>query len=459
MVVLRTAVFSQVSTTSNTIPLKTDNGFSIGIYGGPNTTWVKSYYNINVNGSYGTYPLTCTAGTGSDFSLIGRFKLKEGFFFSAGVSYEMQQYKIRALNFPDLLAILYYTNPSYSTNGEYVYNTYYASMPLMAGYAISKKKWEFSAALGIEFYCNFQNKLTVYNVISGESQAVVYWYDGHILSLPNGLFNHELYGMWNAFGILNAAASYKISRKLSLSCKPVFRFNDPFAKNPLAESFIRNFRQENLSLNIGLIYNFPNRHPGEDLQGQNKKWDKLSLGFNVVPTYITNEITIPPGYYWLPKTNLRFSFSYVFTLQYDLSTRVKLESGIVIDNFNYLATITNTYIGLPIIAKYYFPMGKDQHHSIYIGGGCHLDYPTNISWLYEPAHPFILPLALIKVGYQLNFGQNCYMDANIGYEHSFPNIESSNGTINFEFSYPWDPAQIVGFPNYVFGSIGVGYKF
>jgi hypothetical protein len=215
--------------------------------------------------------------------------------------------------------------------------------------------------------------------------------------------------------------------------------------------------QSTLSINAGLIYHFSDRF----VKGESsEKWKKISLGFNIIPNYLMNKIIILPASsaevysFANPKINWRYTYSYAINLQYDFTNRLKLESGIALDNFDYSGETTNILIGLPVVTKYYFPLGKSQKGSILIGAGVHFDYPTNIGWMYLPAHPFVLPLALGKCGYRRSFGTDYYFETSIGIEHQFPNIQSSSGKINPEIT----EVYIVNLPNYLFCTFGIGCK-
>jgi len=450
--ILPVIAFSQESTTSTIMPLKTDNGFSIGFSGGGNSTTGKLTWYPKSN----TIPYNSEIGY--DYGLIVRLKLKGGVFFYSGLNYEMQSYKISAIEGGLMTPAGYALIPASQGFPEssvitftYTYNNYYLSIPLMAGYAIAKKKWEFTVGLGIEYYYNFKNKETEVFVPTGQTEQFVFA-GGQGIGTNNGY----VWSRWGAFGLVSAGINYKISRRFSLSCIPEFKFTDPFAESPPWESVSYFVSQHTFSIDFGVNYHFLNRYIGGDFQGKSKKWEKFALGFNVIPNYIMNNFSTLPHFGWSYKANPKFSFSYAFSAQYDLTSHIKLESGIAVDNFNYLYITTNTLIGLPLVANYFIPFGKNQHSSVFIGGGFHFDYPTNIGLLYTPAHPFILPLAIGKCGYRLQFVENYYMDAAIGYEHSFPNIQSSSGTINPEHT---GGIQMVGLPNYMFGTIGVGYKF
>ena len=159
------------------------------------------------------------------------------------------------------------------------------------------------------------------------------------------------------------------------------------------------------------------------------------------------------GVYINPKANVHFSFSYAFIAQFNLSSQAKIETGIVIDNFNFIPGTINTLVGLPIGIRYYFPLGEGKRNPFYAETGCHVDYPTNIGWVYIPSHPFILPIAYFRVGYQINFDDTYYLDFAIGYQYLFSNIQSSNGRFNNDFISVKNPPQIL------YGLIGFGYKF
>jgi len=431
--------YAQAVTGASTSTSQNNNGFSIGFYGGPNTTLAKP---INV---YIHPQNDFNAGNGADYTLEAKLNLYKALFFSTGIWYERQAYHGNN----DIGTLLFL--PQFLLPLDYSISEYNIGIPLILGYGITKKKWGFSAGAGIEFYYNFEGKL----IFNTSPTITYYFFKGrNVSTLDRTSYNY----FWNpvgAFGILQARIDYKMSPKFSISCIPVFQFTDPFAEDTHLGSFLGNSRVNTFSLNVGFNYFFPNKHLKDDYHdGNDEKDTKISLGFSIIPNDVINKITPPSGAFFLPHTNTRFSFSYAMPFQYDISTHIALESGIVIDNFNSDGLQTNLLIGLPIVVKYYFPLNEDQSSSLYIGAGCHFDYPTNLGWLYDPAHAFILPLALGKVGYRLIIGKCYYFDANVGYEVSFNNIQSSEGNRLFTGTQ----SEITGLPRYIFSSVDFGCR-
>jgi|SRR6185312_3410422 len=433
------AIYAQTDAEGTAKPLsENDNGFATGIYAGPNLTWVKGWDNY----SLWTYE-KLRPKIGYDINIVTKYNLYKKLFLTSGISYEVPKYEttnIQTVIFPP-------------TGNEYYITNYYLSVPLLLDYEVAHhNKWELYTGAGVEFYWNFEGIIES----NASSPVTSYLTQGHVATILGKRENNYYWSALGAFGIIHARLDYKVSPKLSISCMPIYRFTDPFAPNPFRQFIIDNARQNTFSMNFGINYNFPYTiRTGALFEGDKSK-KKFSIGFDVIPTYrILKLPSLPSGYVYPFYSNYHFSFSYAFPLQYDLSKYFKLETGIAIDNFNYLSITSNILIGLPIILRYNIPLDEAQHNSLYIGLGCHIDYPTNIGWLYDPAHPFILPLALGKIGYQVTFGGNYYMDASLGYEVSFNDISASGG--NFVYYY-WEPT-LRDNPNYLFMTIGMGYKF
>ncbi|HTB07702.1 MAG TPA: hypothetical protein VK806_12190, partial [Bacteroidia bacterium] len=305
--------------------------------------------------------------------------------------------------------------------------------------------------LGVEFYYNYKKSESMEDNTKGILLEQATFYRGRVFNWqyypPYGLINYNS-SVLGTFGILNAGLSYHITPKFSAAFESTLRFTNPFAPDPVVESFSATRGLANLSLNLGLNYSFQT----EDI-GSFKNIDKdddskgLMIGFNIMPNYYVYpnfQSVNNDGFSW-------FSFSYEFSAQCNLSNTFAFETGIILDNYNEAGLSDNVLMGIPALLKYYFPH-KPGSNSYYLGAGFHIDYHTNIGFPYNTAPVrYIQPIALAEGGYEIPIANKYCLNFALGYEHEIKYIVLSDNTSA--------SASFSQLPHILYSSIGFSYKF
>jgi hypothetical protein len=426
--------------TSAAFRLIRNNELTLGVFGGQNFTFVRSV--PASPGSLFDSPST-NIGGGYGFNIMARLKFQEGLFLGAGFSYERQSYKLNQVGGSDSLPSnnAQLTMGNFYNNDQYTatLNSYYVGLPLIIGYTTAKNRWSYYFALGVEFYYNYKNKESMYDNTKEELLQQETFYRGATnwewVYSPFGLIRPN-WSVLSGFGILNAGVSYRVNPKLSVEFEPMLKFSNPFTPIP-AEVFFSDINGlANISLNFGVTYSLQL----EDI-GSFKSIDKdndskgLMLGFQVIPNYCS-ELYYPN----------RLGFSYAFLIQFSLSNPFAFETGIVFDNVDW--GFVN--IGIPVFLKYYFSH-KPNNNSFYIGTGVHIDYSANISFPFNNSYKYLLPIALVELGYEVPIADKYCFTIALGYEHKLQYIPLSDNLGSLPtFSQS---------PHIFYSSIGFSYKF
>ena len=329
-----------IKDTSAAFRLIRNNEVIIGIYDSPNLTFVKPQM-VNDGGYFpGNGAITSHAALGYNRSINAKLKFREGLFCGTGFSFSMQSYLLSQIGGSDSLTYTHYLFSSYFNNDQYTctFKNYYASIPLTIGYSFTHEGWSNYIDIGVEFYYNYMNSESMMDDTKGKFLEQETFYNGR----PNqyswysfGLLNYN-WGTLGVFGVLNAGFSYHISPKFSAAFESTLRFTNPFAANPIEEPFSAIRGLANLSLNLGLTYSFQIEDIGSFKTIEKDNDSKgLMIGFNIIPNYYIYPSSQNSG------GVKGFTFSYEFPMQFNLSKKLALKTGIVIDNFtdNYINDI------------------------------------------------------------------------------------------------------------------------
>ncbi|MGP8216864.1 MAG: hypothetical protein ACLQQ4_14960 [Bacteroidia bacterium] len=427
--------------------LSRSNQLVIGVSGGPNYTYAKPY--TQTQGEM-VSPEPSAVMSGINFNVTVQYKLPGKIFFSTGIIYQNLNYALNAnggYDYPLSSTTPLPPNSFNYDNYNCSISSYYISIPLCIGYFFTKNKLSSYFSLGFEFYGNYKNhavlldytkNITVDNTtFYGYNRNNLYWIWGSDFVNPQ----YQPYGV---FGILNFAESYKVTPKISASIDASLRFDNVLGINYNCPSFGTTGGISSFSLNFGLSYSFDIDNIGSFLLPDKEKDSRKTIvGFHVVPNYFSlNPLQAPlPGVSGL-------SLSYAFSIQFHLSNRFALETGIDIDNFR---NINDVSPGVPIILKYYFHSKNENAPAYFVGIGVHMDYPNNLDYVFwgsNYAFQYITPIALIKTGGDYRMGNNYFLNVALGYGHWLNPIRLS-GNENFG-----TPTQFV-----IYSSIGITYKF
>ena len=422
--------------TSVAFKLVRNNELMIGVYGAPNYTFVIPSETGGL--------INAAVGIGYNTYLTAKLRLQQGLFFSGGIYYEMQKYKLSETGGSDTLpassGAITYNNDHYTCS----FTAYNIGIPLSFGYGIKRKKWSFYFALGVEFYYNFKNEESILDDTKGVLlEQATFYHSRELLKtqIIYSPFNMINYYQWNslyAYGLVNIGISFKISPKVTIAFEPTLRFTNVFVPPVPITLFSNISGLAPLSLNLGLSYSFQFQDIGSFKPiEKDKKKRGFILGFHVIPTaYLVIPVS-HSGY---------FKFCYTFSTQFSLSNRFAIETGIVEDNtyFSY------ALIGIPVIAKYYFS-DKAEKNSFYIAAGCHIDYTAPIGFAYYPGR-YLLPTALVEGGYEVAIGHKVVSDFALGYKNWLNTIVLSGGNSFNLFTLSQSSHSL-------YASIGFGYRF
>ena len=419
----------------------------IGAYAGHNLTFPAPFkYSLNSESSIG--PARPMDGYAYYFTL--KYKLPQKFFFSTGITYQKQNYALSQYGGYDS-PLLSPNPPSYGTfNSDYYicnYSNYYIGVPLSIGYFSTKKKLTYYASIGVEFYYNYKYNLTLYDnskdiTLNNNTYYPYKLYPGWVWS---NFYNPYNWSVFNAFGMLDFGQSYLITPKISISYEAILRFINPLtpADNPPTYFAVPHYTAASFSLNLGLTYSFDLDNTGSFLLPDKEKNSKKHMaGFQILPNFIT----------YIPHSTLTvgINFNYMFNMQFNLTNRIALETGISIDNFN--GSVIGSYLGLgvPLTLKYYFP--KENKPVYFIGAGVHMDWPgsfDNVWARYKYKFNWIRPIALIENGWDFKLGNNYVLSIAFGLERWLTPINVPGGIPIYDWNLP-----VV-----LFGSIGMSYSF
>jgi len=411
----------------------------IGVYAGHNLSFPKSatdYQGMSSTAGY-TRPMA-----GYIYQLSIKYKLPQKLFFSTGFTYQIQNSAISNYGGYDYPIISPTPAPNSTYNNDlYVYTirSNYVGIPLRVGYFSTQKKLSYYMSFGLEFYYNYKYNVQIYDGTKGNIVDDETFYTYHpYLGWTYGLFDNN-WAPLGVFGMLSFGQSYLIMPKISVSYEATVRFSNPLNTLPF-----ESFTAASLSLNLGLTYSLDLDNTGSFLLPDKEKDSKKHMvGFKLTPNFFAfTKYAFQSG----------FSFSYDFSMQFNLTNRVALETGIVIDNFSSNAFPSYISLGIPLIAKYYFP--KANGPSYFIGAGVHLDWPNDINeewggYWANYSWGWIRPIGVIENGWDFKLGNNYILNTAFGLENWFKPIAISNVNIGGNYNSP-----IV-----LFGSIGMSYSF
>ncbi len=411
----------------------------IGVYAGQNLTFPKSandYLGISTAQSYSS------AMTGNIFQLSIKYKLPQKLFFNTGLTYQTQNTQVSNFGGYDYPLVSSSPAPSNTYNNDlYVYklSSNYIGVPLGVGYFSTNKKLTYYASFCLEFFYNYKYNIQVYDDSKGfiVDDETFYTYRPRF-GWTYGLYDNN-WAPLGVFGMLSFGQSYMIMPKIAVSYEATARFS-----NPLNTAPFEYHTAASLSLNLGLTYSIDLDNTGSFLlPGKEKDSKKHMAGFKLAPNFfVVTQPTIQSG----------LSFSYDFSVQFNLTNRFAIETGVVIDNYSSAYALSATSLGIPLIAKYYFP--KENGPSYFIGAGVHMDWLNDFDWAWTGYWAkydigWIKPIGIIENGWDFKLGNNYVLTTAFGFENWIKPILLSN--INLSGTY--DPYFVL------FGSIGMSYSF
>lgn len=410
----------------------------IGVYAGHNLSFPlpKSLYF-----GFPSSEITSRPMAGDIYQVSLKYKLPRKLFLSTGITYETQNFAINNNEGYDapLISPTPVSGSSFN-NDFYVYtiSTSNIEVPLNVGYFSTQNKLTYYASFGIDFFYSYKTNIQLYDGTKGINVDNETFYPYHIYRGWTWGFNGPNLTPLNAFGLLSFGQSYLIMPKISISYEACLRFH-----NPLNSSTFQSISAASLSLNLGLNYSIDLDNTGSFLlPDKEKDGKKHQAGFKITPNYVAFARGIPTD---------GISFSYDFSMQFNITSRVALETGIVVDNFNNINSLSLVSMGVPLIAKYYFP--KENGPSYFIGAGVHIDWPNDFDWggnwdWTQNEFDWIRPVGVIENGWDFKLGNNYILNTAFGLENWFKPIKLSNITLG-SFNSPIT----------VFGSIGMSYSF